>query len=252
MVRVGSALCVDRYEAHIVDRRSGHATSPYYSANPLLAVRDHAEWVKRSQRTGPYRMHDFALPPLPEFQRETEFVPVARSEPDVLPSAYVDYYVARKACANADKRLCTHDEWLSACRGSERRRYPYGLQYEPGRCNVTRGLHPASVLHTPGDFGGTDPRMNLVSDARLALLLRTGTLDECVSPWDDDGIYDMVGNLDEWVEDPRGTFLGGFYARDMPWGCDARIDIHSADYYDYSTGFRCCRDALKLASGRDR
>jgi hypothetical protein len=51
----------------------------------------------------------------------------------------------------------------------------------------------------------------------------------------------MAGNLDEWIEDPGGTFVGGFYARDTALGCAARIEIHSPDYYDYSLGARCCR-----------
>jgi hypothetical protein len=51
----------------------------------------------------------------------------------------------------------------------------------------------------------------------------------------------MVGNLDEWVDDPRGAFLGGFYARATSNGCDARVSEHPPEYFDYSLGVRCCR-----------
>jgi hypothetical protein len=51
----------------------------------------------------------------------------------------------------------------------------------------------------------------------------------------------MVGNVDEWVED--GMFLGGFYARSTTQGCESKVSVHAAAYYDYSTGTRCCRDA---------
>jgi formylglycine-generating enzyme required for sulfatase activity len=53
----------------------------------------------------------------------------------------------------------------------------------------------------------------------------------------------MVGNLDEWIEDPEGVFLGGFFSRATTSGCAASIESHSPDYWDYSLGTRCCKDA---------
>ena len=73
------------------------------------------------------------------------------------------------------------------------------------------------------------------------LLRPTGGTPACASEWGQDAAYDMVGNLDEWVEDPEGTFVGGFYSRGTREGCDARVEVHSYDYYDYSLGTRCCR-----------
>ena len=52
----------------------------------------------------------------------------------------------------------------------------------------------------------------------------------------------MVGNLDEWVEDPKGAFAGGFYSRSKKDGCDSIVRAHGNDYWDYSTGVRCCAD----------
>jgi formylglycine-generating enzyme required for sulfatase activity len=56
--------------------------------------------------------------------------------------------------------------------------------------------------------------------------------------------HDMVGNLDEWVDDEEGTFRGGFYARASTKGCEAQVTSHSPDYFDYSTGARCCQNPL--------
>jgi hypothetical protein len=55
----------------------------------------------------------------------------------------------------------------------------------------------------------------------------------------------MVGNLHEWIEDPEGTFRGGFYMDTLinGEGCDYATTAHSKKYHDYSTGFRCCMDA---------
>ena len=60
--------------------------------------------------------------------------------------------------------------------------------------------------------------------------------------WAELEVHDMVGNLDEWVDDPEGTFVGGFYARARKDGCAATVRSHGFDYADYSTGFRCCAD----------
>ena len=54
----------------------------------------------------------------------------------------------------------------------------------------------------------------------------------------------MVGNVDEWIDDAGGVFVGGFYSRGTKLGCDASIDTHSPSYMDYSLGTRCCKDAL--------
>jgi hypothetical protein len=53
----------------------------------------------------------------------------------------------------------------------------------------------------------------------------------------------MVGNVHEWLDD--GAFHGGYYldTKINREGCDYATTAHSAIYYDYSTGFRCCADA---------
>ena len=58
------------------------------------------------------------------------------------------------------------------------------------------------------------------------------------------GVFDMVGNVHEWVADPNGTFRGGYYLDTTlnGEGCNYRTDAHDATYHDYSTGFRCCAD----------
>ena len=38
-------------------------------------------------------------------------------------------------CQDHHKRLCTEDEWISACQGEQRRAYPYGNEHVDGRCN---------------------------------------------------------------------------------------------------------------------
>ncbi|MEI9949615.1 MAG: SUMF1/EgtB/PvdO family nonheme iron enzyme [Pseudomonadota bacterium] len=159
----------------------------------------------------------------------------------MTPSGYLSGNLADLACRNAGKRLCSLDEWLLACRGEGGHKYPYGDHYEEGRCNVFREAHPGQILHHDMSTGHLDPRLNLVEGANGPLLRKTGATESCKSPWGGDAIYDMVGNLDEWVDAPVGAFLGGFYARSTREGCDSKVSSHPRAYFDYSLGTRCCR-----------
>jgi hypothetical protein len=233
MVDVRGEFCIDRYEAQLFDARRMEALSPYYHPTRAQTATSYVKFKKLVLGADKP-----ALPEPPAFQLEAEIEPVARSNPNVVPSGYLNGVVAREACARAGKRLCTHAEWLTACRGQNPRTYPYGDRYEHGACNVHRETHPAFALHGNPSRNHLDPRLNRVSDAEGALLRPTGSLPRCKSEWGADGVFDMVGNLDEWVAD--ASFAGGFYARGTREGCGARISSHPAEYFDYSLGTRCC------------
>lgn len=226
-----------------VDRATKLPLSPYYPPLPGYVTRvldvwqiERFEWGSRAARALP-------LPELPLVEQGLTFEPLATSAPSVIPQAYLSREVAKRACANAGKRLCSHDEWQTACRGERGTKFPYGSAYDANRCNVFRAVHPARVLHGSFTMGHLDPRLNLLDELPGGPLLRaTGTSPGCVSVWGRDGIYDMVGNLDEWVSDDPGLFVGGFYARNTTNGCDAKVSNHAPTYFDYSTGARCCRD----------
>ncbi len=241
MVDVGGRFCIDRYETSLVDEASGRQLSPYYNPVPLLAARDHHLWEYQAPRMGSTKARETPLPELPAWQLADGVSYRAESKRGRIPNAYLDLDAARAACTRSGKRLCTRDEWRTACRGERATRHPYGEHYEAGRCNVARPLHPGGVLHGKTAGGYLDPRLSLVKHHGKPLLQKSGDSPGCTSPWGDDAVHDMVGNLDEWVDDPGGTFLGGFYARDTALGCDMRVTVHSPDYYDYSIGARCCR-----------
>ena len=244
MLRV-DGCCIDRWEATLVDHESSQPLSPYYPAEPRLLRAAYGFWQLERLNTGEDGPRAMPLPELPEIQRSGRFRARAVSVPGVVPQGYLSYYQAKSACELAGKRLCTKDEWLKACRGQRGTKFPYGNLYQPDHCNVYRLFHPAFVLHGNASTGHRDPRLNLLVEAGVGPLLRlTGATDTCASPWGDDAVYDMVGNLDEWIEDENGTFLGGFYARSTRKGCDASVTEHAPAYYDYSLGTRCCSSAL--------
>jgi hypothetical protein len=76
-------------------------------------------------------------------------------------------------------------------------------------------------------------------------LLRTAERAECTNEY---GVFDMVGNLHEWVDDASGTFRGGFYmdTSHNGDGCSYATRAHDFRYHDYSTGFRCCMDPERV------
>ena len=171
---------------------------------------------------------------------------VAATAAGEVPQGYISGEVAQAACQAAGKRLCTTDEWLRACEGPSGHVYPYGDTYVAGACNEGRATHPVIEVFGSGASWSSaelnDPRLNQLPDS----LAPSGDYAACVT---DEGIYDLHGNLHEWVADASGTFRGGFYvdASINGTGCSYATTAHSFDYHDYSTGFRCCAE---IGAGR--
>ena len=134
---------------------------------------------------------------------------VAQSVAGVVPQGYVSGAQADGACRTARKRLCEPVEWRAACGGSQGYVYPYGPTRVAGKCHDT-GVAPMLALHAAelktgwGPTALNDPRANQLEGT----VAKTGAFPDCVS---DEGVYDMVGNLDEWTADTNGTFQGGFW-----------------------------------------
>lgn len=233
MVDVRGQFCIDRFEMSLIDAVSGQSLSPHYHPTRAQTA---ASWERYRALAANATL---PAPPPPSFQLQQDPSPLARSKGNVLPQGYLSADVARSACRAAGKRLCTMPEWILACRGEQNRKFPYGEQYQEGACNVFREAHPAAVLHHDASREHLDPRLGLVLGERGPLLRLTGATPTCQSQWGADAIFDMVGNIDEWVEE--GGFLGGFFSRATREGCDARVSSHPPQYFDYSLGSRCCR-----------
>ena len=203
----GNAYCIDRYEASLVEvTASGEKPfSPYEQVK--------GRKVKAVSRQG------------------------------VVPQAYISRNEAEMACKQARKRMCTEDEWMHACQGKNPTTFPYGDDRKAGYCNDSGRPPLATYYASAGDgaFGFepmNDPRLNELPGT----VARTGTHAHCRNSF---GVFDMVGNVHEWVADPEGTFRGGYYldTKINGEGCHYRTVAHDATYHDYSTGFRCCADA---------
>jgi formylglycine-generating enzyme required for sulfatase activity len=166
----------------------------------------------------------------------------AVSRPGVVPQAHISMIEAKRACEASGKRLCRANEWKTACKGPEHTQYPYGNTRRPGACVDTGRTSPMERLHGGERSFKTlnDPAANQMANT----VELTGEAEACTNGY---GVHDMVGNVHEWTDD--GSFRGGYYldTKLNYEGCDYRTTAHAKDYYDYSTGFRCCADENSVA-----
>jgi formylglycine-generating enzyme required for sulfatase activity len=201
----GDAYCIDRYEAALVEITP--EGEQHFS--PYEMVKGHR--VRAVSRSG------------------------------YVPQAYISRNEAEAACKASHKRLCAEVEWVRACEGRRPTTFPYGDERQPGYCNDGVTSPPLAKYYPNLDEDAhswepmNDPRLNQVPGT----LARSGEHPHCRSSY---GVLDMVGNVHEWVDDPGGTFLGGYYldTHINGDGCHYKTVAHDADYHDYSTGFRCC------------
>jgi hypothetical protein len=153
---------------------------------------------------------------------------------------------ANEWCTNHHKRMCTEDEWISACQGSDRRSYPYGNEHVDGRCNddkVWLKVDEAMLAKWPAPEAKAHAKDLYQAEP-------SGSKRKCTS---EAGAHDMTGNVEEWVVRTRdhandypdiliGCYWSGCYGGNKPT-CHSTNNAHGPGFRFYETGFRCCRDA---------
>jgi len=161
-----------------------------------------------------------------------------------LPALLVSWGDAQKLCEEKGKRLCSEAEFNFACEGEEMLPYTYGYKRDPGICNIDKPYRKREkkLLKYKRCLAKPECKAEL---ERLDQRLPTGSMAGCVSPF---GVYDLNGNINEWVVRPKQKYPNRSGLKGGWWGpvrgrCRPTVGFHKEDDYGYEEGFRCCKDA---------
>ena len=157
------------------------------------------------------------------------------------PTVAVTFDEANELCAAEGKRLCNAEEWTQACEGPEHSPYAYGFERNDNACN-----HDKPYI-IPNDFAYQNPETRAAEVARLNQSEPSGSRPRCVSSY---GVFDMTGNVDEWVNNESGSVNGPEYQSGLKggyWGpvrnrCRPMTTDHNHWHHGYQIGFRCCKN----------
>ena len=172
---VAGTVCLDKYEASVWRVPNPTTTNASLVRSIRLGRATEVDLTAGGATQLGTASHDYA--PCTDDGQNCANDIFAVSLPSVLPAAFITWFQAEEACANAGKRLPTNAEWQVGANGTP----------DPGR----------------------DDHATTCNTANTGTTTLTGSRSACVSAR---AAFDMVGNVAEWVADwvPRSTQCSGW------------------------------------------
>ncbi len=168
-----------------------------------------------------------------------------------LPHFLVNWHEATAMCKEVGKRLCTIREFNFACEGEQMLPYTYGYQRDASKCAIDKPYIRRRKSLKRYARCIEDPTCKAEME-RLDQREPAGARPQCVSPF---GVYDLNGNINEWVLRPGKKAPNRSGLKSGWWGpvrgrCRPTVGFHKEDDYGYEVGFRCCAD-VTAAGAKD-
>jgi serine/threonine-protein kinase len=188
--------------------------SPFFMDQYEVTVEDYYKFMRARNQEPPQGWS--------ESWKQGVFAPEERR----LPVTNVSWYDAQEYAEFAGKRLPTEAEWEYAARGTDKRLYPWGKDFN-------------------SDYGN-------IGEGRPKAIRPVGSFPNDRSPY---GLFDMAGNVAEWTDsDPRpyrgsrarpdvGKILrGGSFEVDKSYALVTSRAALAATVKSTSVGFRCAKN----------
>jgi formylglycine-generating enzyme required for sulfatase activity len=145
------------------------------------------------------------------------------------PVIYVTWDMANAFCEWREARLPTEAEWEKAARGNDGRIYPWGNEFTENRSNFCD-------TNCPREWKNKDYNDGYADTAPI------GSFPQGQSPY---GVFDMSGNVYEWVADwsnlesgQEPVIRGGAWSDSLATNATSRATFSSSSAYEF-IGFRC-------------
>ncbi len=200
------------------------ASTPMEAAKAEVASDATTRMIKVKKKSG-----DFWID---AFESSVDKSGKAVSVPNVMPS-FSSWFDADKACKAAGKRMCTEEEWVSACIGEPANDHNNNGKFVDGP--VVGRLYPYGPFYEKDTCRDSEDKLN-------GKPTKTGSMPGCRTP---EGIYDLSGNLYEWIGKSAddAAMMGGDFRTKTSGTCRRRAATYGAGYKNDTIGFRCCSDA---------